>query len=217
MPSCKNDPNRKYKGTEPSPKGLGFCAHSMKIGAVKKGKDGNKWEVRQIKNGSKRWMKVKKNDKKVNKIKNVKIKLEQSISQKISNFFSKKDKSKLLIINKNIKVIIYTNLIFKLNKSDKTKIKSYIKKTIGEMGSSYNGEISKYFKLTKPNVNIYKNKINIIINIKLEPNEYNFTENKLKEHIKWSLNEASYRGDAYKINNKDFIIPKKNIIKIEIL
>ena len=30
MPSCKNDPTRKYKGTEPSPKGLGFCDHSMK-------------------------------------------------------------------------------------------------------------------------------------------------------------------------------------------
>ena len=49
MPTCKNDPTRKYKGTEPSPKGLGFCAHSEKVGAVKKGKDGNKWEIKQVK------------------------------------------------------------------------------------------------------------------------------------------------------------------------
>ena len=58
MPKCKNDPTRSYKGTEPSPKGLGFCAHAMKEGATKKGKDGNKWVIKKVKNGSKRWMKV---------------------------------------------------------------------------------------------------------------------------------------------------------------
>ena len=58
MPKCKNDPARSYKGTEPSPKGLGFCAHAMKEGATKKGKDGNKWIIKKVKNGSKRWMKV---------------------------------------------------------------------------------------------------------------------------------------------------------------
>ena len=71
MPKCKNDPSRSYKGTEPSPKGLGFCAHAMKVGAIKKGKDGNNWIIKKVKNGSKRWMKVKgkpqKVDKKVNK------------------------------------------------------------------------------------------------------------------------------------------------------
>jgi len=59
MPKCKNDPTHSYKGTEPSPKGLGYCAHSMKVGAVKKGKNGNKWIIKEMKNGSKRWMKVK--------------------------------------------------------------------------------------------------------------------------------------------------------------
>ena len=58
MPKCKNDPKKSYKGTEPSPKGLGFCAGSMKVGIIKKGKDGNKWIVKKIKNRSKRWMKV---------------------------------------------------------------------------------------------------------------------------------------------------------------
>ncbi len=26
MPKCLNDPKKSYKGTEPSPKGLGYCA-----------------------------------------------------------------------------------------------------------------------------------------------------------------------------------------------
>ncbi len=57
MPKCKNDPSKSYKGTEPSPKGLGWCAHSEKVGKTRKGKDGNKWIVKEVKNGSKRWMK----------------------------------------------------------------------------------------------------------------------------------------------------------------
>ena len=41
MPKCKNDKNRTYKGTEPSPKGLGICAHAEKIGLKLKGNDDN--------------------------------------------------------------------------------------------------------------------------------------------------------------------------------
>ena len=58
MPKCKNDSTRKYKGDEPSPKGLGFCAHAEKEGLTKKGKDGNYWEVKTTKNGTKRWVKA---------------------------------------------------------------------------------------------------------------------------------------------------------------
>ena len=58
MPKCLNDPKKSYKGTEPSPKGLGYCAGGMKVGEKKKGKDGNMWSVKQVKNGSKRWVKV---------------------------------------------------------------------------------------------------------------------------------------------------------------
>ena len=59
MPKCKNDETRSYKGDEPSPKGLGFCAHAEPEGSRKKGKDGNMWEVKMVSSGSKRWMKVK--------------------------------------------------------------------------------------------------------------------------------------------------------------
>ena len=57
MPTCKNDPSKSYKGTEPSPKGMGWCAHGEKEGKVRKGKDGKEWIVKKVKNGSKRWVK----------------------------------------------------------------------------------------------------------------------------------------------------------------
>ena len=47
---CINDKSRTYKGTEPSPKGLGYCAHAEKIDSKKKGKDGNIWIVSITKN-----------------------------------------------------------------------------------------------------------------------------------------------------------------------
>ena len=57
MPKCKNDDTRFYKGTESSPKGLGFCAHGEILGKRKEGKDGNTWIVVENKNKIKRWMK----------------------------------------------------------------------------------------------------------------------------------------------------------------
>lgn len=70
MPKCKNDPTRSYKGTEPSPKGFGYCAHTEKLGKKRKGKDGNIWIVKETIKGSKRWFKyseVSKLSKKENK------------------------------------------------------------------------------------------------------------------------------------------------------
>ncbi len=48
---CKNDPKKSYKGDEPSPKGLGYCAHAEEDGSIREGRDGKKWVV---KNG--RWV-----------------------------------------------------------------------------------------------------------------------------------------------------------------
>ncbi len=52
---CFNDPTRYYKGDEPSPKGLGYCAHCEKIGYEMNGLDGRVWKVVKTKNGVKRW------------------------------------------------------------------------------------------------------------------------------------------------------------------
>ena len=57
MPICKNDPKKSYKGTEPSPKGFGFCAHAEKLGIIKKGLDGNNWKIESTAQGVKRWVK----------------------------------------------------------------------------------------------------------------------------------------------------------------
>ena len=57
MPKCKNNLKKTYKGTEPSPKGKGWCEGGMEEGVTKKGTDGNKWIVASNKLGHKRWKK----------------------------------------------------------------------------------------------------------------------------------------------------------------
>ena len=69
MPYCKNNLKRSYKGTEPSPKGFGWCASGEKVGKKRKGRDGNMWIIKTISSGSKRWVKLNVSDKNV-KVKN---------------------------------------------------------------------------------------------------------------------------------------------------
>ncbi len=57
MPLCIKDPKSSYKGDEPSPKGLGYCAHCEKVGTKMKGKDGNMWIIKSV-GKSKRWVKI---------------------------------------------------------------------------------------------------------------------------------------------------------------
>ena len=52
---CLNDPTRKYTGKEPSPKGLGYCAHSEKVGKIMQGLGGKVWVVKKYGN-TKRWV-----------------------------------------------------------------------------------------------------------------------------------------------------------------
>lgn len=44
-----------YNGTEPSPRGLGYCSRNERIGTVKRGRDGNLWRVQKRQNGTKAW------------------------------------------------------------------------------------------------------------------------------------------------------------------
>lgn len=46
-----------FKGNEPSPKGLGKCAHLQIEGMIMKGKDGKKWIVKRRSNNSLYWSK----------------------------------------------------------------------------------------------------------------------------------------------------------------
>lgn len=63
MPSCKNG-HGSYSGTEPSPKGRGYCAKHEKVGTRKLGRDKKMWIVRKTKT-CKRWFKLKKPAKKL--------------------------------------------------------------------------------------------------------------------------------------------------------
>ena len=56
MPRCKNSTGY-YTGREPSPKGLGYCAHASRVGSRLIGNDGNVWIVHQDKNGRLSWKK----------------------------------------------------------------------------------------------------------------------------------------------------------------
>jgi hypothetical protein len=59
--TCINSSENKYKGNEPSPKGLGFCASGEYIGVAKTGNDGKKWKVVSTKNNINRWVRDKHN------------------------------------------------------------------------------------------------------------------------------------------------------------
>ena len=70
MPQCHNAPKAHYKGTEPSPKGRGYCARAEKVGTRKIGTNRKYWVVRaHTVNGKKvkRWVPVKQTAKKVAK------------------------------------------------------------------------------------------------------------------------------------------------------
>ena len=54
---CNCDSKKFYKGDEPSPKGLGFCAHCSPENITMKGLDGNLWRNEKYSKG-KRWVKV---------------------------------------------------------------------------------------------------------------------------------------------------------------
>ena len=66
MPKCLNSKIGNYKGTEPSPKGIGYCAHGEKVGTKMVGLDKNMWIVKQY-NKSKRWINYDENS--INEIK----------------------------------------------------------------------------------------------------------------------------------------------------
>jgi hypothetical protein len=58
MPPCKNSSIGYYTGKEPSPKGLGYCAHSEGVGKRRIGNDGDMWIVQQDRIGRLAWKKV---------------------------------------------------------------------------------------------------------------------------------------------------------------
>ena len=63
---CFNDATYTYKGSEPSPKGRGYCAHAEQVGTQMKGRDGRTWIVKQYAKGLKRWIPLRTTSKRAN-------------------------------------------------------------------------------------------------------------------------------------------------------
>jgi hypothetical protein len=55
MRQCINDPNKSYTRNEKSPKGLGWCAYSEKVGTKMIGRDGKVYVIKKTKNHRKIW------------------------------------------------------------------------------------------------------------------------------------------------------------------
>ena len=109
MPKCKNSNTGTYKGTEPSPKGLGYCARGEKVGKKKKGRDGNMWEVKETKKGTARWVKITKTEKSTKKksvvSKKKSVEKKKSVKKKVSNnTYIFKVKPELMEIDTNKKM-----------------------------------------------------------------------------------------------------------------
>lgn len=81
MPNCLNSKGT-YKGTEPSPKGRGYCAKGENVGKKMKGLDKNMWIISETKNGQKRWIKYTKN---IDSKKSSKRKNSKKSSKKVSS------------------------------------------------------------------------------------------------------------------------------------
>jgi hypothetical protein len=101
MPYCKNDKLRTYVGDEPSPKGLGYCAHVEKENTIMKGLDGNIWI---IKNG--KWIRYNLN------------KLIKKIYKKLYNWWYKIASLGFYVVYKDKKVFFYKT---KIEDSDNIK------------------------------------------------------------------------------------------------
>lgn len=123
MPKCKNDPKKSYSGNEPSPKGLGWCAHAEKVGIIKKGNDGNQWIIKSIGN-SKRWIKHgKKNIKK-------KIDFDDIDLKKIINVLSNKFIKWWKILAEGGIMVVYKNGKYDILASKKSSGKAKIKENV---------------------------------------------------------------------------------------
>ena len=191
MPNCKNDPTRKYKGTEPSPIGLGYCVEVEKSGTIKKGKDGDKWIVYSLIKNNKAIKKWKKLDKYIIITINYTVinKLDDKYITNLPDSWIYIGKDKYNVINKK-----YTNNKYFTGK------KKYIKKAennIKKIFDKYkkNKCISKYSITKKENIYILREPL------------------KNKKLIKIYTKEQEYQEKLYKQLRKNNNKKEKNIEK----
>lgn len=109
MPKCLNDEKKYYKGTEPSPKGLGYSASGEEVDEEMIGKDGFNWIVIQTKT-CKKWVKVQAKSEETSKVNNdVKPEVSTDVKSKVNAEVSAEVKPKTKSKPKK-KVIDFDNL-----------------------------------------------------------------------------------------------------------
>ena len=213
MPKCKNDPKRSYKGTEPSPKGLGYCAHSEKIGEIKKGRDNNLWIVKEYKK-SKKWIKYKRADKGVGKRKD-------KTKRKTSNKPGTIDKTIEKLLNKKLISENDENYITDLFKNNRDLHKEYfykfIKQIITIKTKEYTLNINKYLELyddmkQEKTYNLNLDTSDNTVKLKLDKGEYIVS---VPKYIK-NVSSMIIIKTSQKINYQDVKFTKyKDILQID--
>lgn len=199
MPKCKNDPKRSYKGTEPSPKGLGYCAHSEKVGTKRKGKDGNQWIIKQVKT-SKRWMKIKSVAKDLKKPKKTIKKIGKHTNKKR---FTDNKKNNKTNINKLLKKK-------QISETNEEHIKNFLTTKPSTKKEIINKIFKKIYELKKK-----KQSITLTKNLNLY-DEYSFED--YGEKIKINLDKGDYNiyvSNYIKNITSMIIIEKDEPFKLE--
>lgn len=208
MPKCKNDPKRTYKGTEPSPKGLGHCAHTEKVGKKMKGKDGNQWIITQTKKGVKRWSKINGMKKEIKTI---------PVLDKYFNMFFEIKKNNPNLFNMK-KTILDTSLNMKsISVEDEETIKNILSKNV-KLKKEYDEKlIRKFYTLKKKKTKISVDKSITLydkfspdekVKCKLDKGDYNiYVSNFIKFKNTFTTSMIVIEKDE-KINMKDIKITK---------
>ena len=166
MPKCINNSKKSYKGTEPSPKGLGYCAAEEKVNTRKKGRDNNYWIIKETKNKTKRWVKETKTTKTTKETKTTKTtkKTKPTKPTKKRGVYSNLTDEQLDIINKLTKTLRKELTKIKVNvyKSNLKPINGIYIRDLISLGNEIEPYIIIVFKLNNDKtLNISTNEINI--------------------------------------------------------
>ena len=216
MPKWKNTTKGTYKGTEPSPKGLGYCAKGEKTTKKKRGLDGNMWIIGETKNGVKRWIKYIKKSKNIsgtkkiiNEIplkyhKTVSTEKNTSISRSLKQMSTIEIKKYLNTLPKHVKKTTNYSL-WKMGLGPNKWY--YDDKTENIISNILKGGVTKLFK-----VKIKNNKKNKTYDFTIEPKknyqEYNIVENIIIRS--GGANNTEILIENNKLSKKQFKTMQKN-------
>ena len=184
---CKNNPKKSYTGKEPSPKGFGWCASGEIIGKKRIGKDGNRWIIKKMNNGSKKWVKY------IDKKDNINLKGYKSYFT-----HNNRDRPFLVYIKKDVYVYSKPNDHLENSKNNYTKlVKKYtpLKIFIGK---------SHFNNMTKYSGAYGKNFDGNTLLLQLKDNKYVFIQNKLQE---FTTNHDEIINFTSNIGNNDVPYP----------